>query len=42
MTFLNIPNAPKDITPQWLTEALYSTGTPPDIVVTSLYIEPIA
>lgn len=36
------PNTPKDITPQWLTEALYSTGIPPNVVVTSLRIEPIA
>ena len=42
VALLSIPNTPDDITPQWLTEALYSTGTPPDIVVTSLYIEPIA
>ena len=42
MALLSIPNTPDDITPQWLTEALYSTGTPPDVVVTSIYIEPIA
>ncbi len=42
MVLLSIPNTPDDITPQWLTEVLYSTGTPPDVVVTSLYIEPIA
>ena len=42
MTLLDIPNTPKDITPQWLTEALCSTGKLPNTVVTSLYIEPIA
>ena len=42
MALLSIPNTPDDITPQWLTEALYSTETPPDVVVTSIYIEPIA
>ena len=42
VALLSIPNTPDDITPQWLTEALYSTGTPPDVVVTSVYIEPIA
>ena len=42
MSLLSIPNTPKDITPQWLTEALSSTGTLPNVVVTSLFIEPIA
>ncbi|MDE0469846.1 MAG: phosphotransferase [Candidatus Poribacteria bacterium] len=39
---LSIPNTLNDITPQWLTEALCSTGTLPNVVVTSLCIEPIA
>ena len=42
MALLSIPNTPDDITPQWLTEALSSTGVPPNVVVTSLRIEPIA
>ena len=42
MALLSIPNTPDDITPQWLTEALCSTGMPPNVVVTSLRIEPIA
>ena len=42
MTLLDIPNTPKDITPQWLTEALCSTETLPNVVVTSLRVEPIA
>lgn len=42
MALLSIPNTPNDITPQWLTEALRSTRTLSDVVVTSLYIEPIA
>ena len=42
MTLLSIPNTPDDITPQWLTEALCSTGIPPNVVVASLRIEPIA
>ena len=42
MVLLSIPNTPKDITPQWLTEALSSTRTLPNVVVTSLRIEPIA
>ena len=42
MALLSIPNMPDDITPQWLTEALCSTGTLPNVVVTSLRIEPIA
>ncbi|MXV73204.1 hypothetical protein F4Z99_02865 [Candidatus Poribacteria bacterium] len=42
MALLSIPNTPDDITPQWLTEALCSTGTLQNVVVTSLRIEPIA
>ena len=42
MAPLSIPNTPLDITSQWLTEALSSTGTLPNVVVTSLCIEPIA
>ena len=42
MALLSIPNTPDDITPQWLTEALCSTGTLPNAVVTSLCIETIA
>ncbi|MDE0399096.1 MAG: phosphotransferase [Candidatus Poribacteria bacterium] len=42
MALLSIPNTPDDITPQWLTEALCSTRIPPNVVVTSLRIEPIA
>ena len=42
MSLLSIPNTHKDITPQWLTEALSSTRTSPKVVVTSLRIEPIA
>ena len=42
MALLSIPNTPDDITPQWLTEALCSTGTLPNVVITSLCIEPIA
>lgn len=42
MDLLSIPETPNDITPQWLTEALHSTGTPPNAIVTSLCIEPIA
>ena len=42
MAVLSIPNTPDDITPQWLTEALCSIGIPPNVVVTSLCIEPIA
>ena len=38
----SIPNTLEDITPQWLTEALSSTGTRLNVVVTSLFIEPIA
>ena len=39
---LSIPNTLNDITPQWLTEALSSTGTFPNVVVTSLCLESIA
>ena len=42
MAPLSIPDTPNDITPQWLTEALYSTGAPSNAIVTSLCIEPIA
>ncbi len=42
MDLLSIPDTPKDITPQWLTEALCSTGISLNAVVTSLRIEPIA
>ena len=42
MTLLSVPNTPKNITPQWLTEALCSTGKLRNIVVTSLCIEPVA
>ena len=42
MAQLSIPNTPNDITPQWLTEALCSTRTPSNVIVTSLRIEPIA
>ena len=42
MDFLSIPNIPNDITPQWLTEALCSTGISLNAIVTSLRIEPIA
>ena len=42
MALSSIPNTPKDLTPQWLTEALCLTGTLPNVVVTSLCIEPIA
>lgn len=42
MELLTIPDTPNDITPQWLTEALSSTGAFPDVVVSSLCIEPIA
>ena len=42
MALLSIPNTADDITPQWLTEALCSTGIPPNVVVTSVHIEPIA
>ena len=42
MALLSIPNTPDDITPQWLTEALCSTGIPLNAIVTSLRIEPIA
>lgn len=42
MALLSIPNIPDDITPQWLTEALCSTETLPNVVVTLLCIEPIA
>ena len=41
MDLLSIPDTPKDITPQWLTEALRSTGIPLNAIVTSLRIEPI-
>ena len=36
MSLLSIPDTPNDITPQWITEALYSTDTFPNAVVTSL------
>ena len=39
---LSIPDTPNDITPQWLTKALCSTGKLPNVAVTSLCIEPIA
>ena len=42
MSLLSIPDTPNDITPQWITEALYSTDTFPNAVVTSLCIEPVA
>ena len=42
MVLLSIPNTPNDITPQWLTEVLCSIDTSLNVVVTSLYIEPIA
>ena len=42
MALLSIPNTPNDITPQWLTEALYSIDILPNAIVTSLCIEPIA
>ena len=42
MVLLSIPDTPQDITPQWLTEALCSTGIPLNAIVTSLCIEPIA
>jgi hypothetical protein len=42
MALLSIPNTPEDITPQWLTEALSSTAGLPNVVVTSLCIEPIS
>lgn len=42
MTHLSIPNTPLDITSQWLNEALSSTKTFSNVVVTSLRIEPIA
>ena len=42
MALLSIPNTPDDITPQWLTKALCSTGISPNVIVTSLRIEPIA
>lgn len=42
MTLLSIPNTPLDITSQWLNEALSSTKTFSNVVVTSLRIEPIA
>ena len=42
MSLLSIPDTLIDITPQWLTETLYSTDTFPNAVVTSLCIEPIA
>ena len=42
MVPLSIPDSPNDITSQWLTEALCSTGRLPNVVVTSLCIEPIA
>ena len=42
MDLLSIPDTPNDITSQWLTEALCSTGRLWDAVVTSLRIEPIA
>ena len=42
MAPLSIPDTPNDITLQWLTEALYSTGAPSNAIVTSLRIEPIA
>lgn len=42
MDLLSIPETPNDITSQWLTEALRSTGIPLNAIVTSLRIEPIA
>ena len=42
MTLLSIPDTPNDITPQWLTDALCSTGRLRNAIVTSLCIEPIA
>ena len=42
MAPLSIPNTLNDITSQWLTEALCSIRTFPNVVVTSLCIEPIA
>ena len=42
MDLLSIPNTPNDITPQWLTEVLTSTGMFTNIVVTSFCLEPIA
>ena len=42
MALLSIPNTPNDITPQWLTEAICSTETLPNVVVTSLCLEPVA
>lgn len=39
---LSIPDTPNDITPQWLTATLCSTGRLRNVVVTSLRIEPIA
>ena len=42
MASLSIPDTPNDITSQWLTEALCSTGRLQNVVVTSLCIEPIA
>lgn len=42
MESLSIPDTPNDITPQWLTKALCSTGKLPNVAVTSLCIEPIA
>lgn len=41
MASLSIPDTPNDITSQWLTEALCSTGRLQNVVVTSLCIEPI-
>ena len=42
MSPLSIPDSPLDITPQWLNEALSTTNTFSNVVVTSLQIEPIA
>lgn len=42
MAPLSIPDTPNDITSQWLTDTLRSTGKLPNAVVTSLCIEPIA
>ena len=42
MVPLSIPDTPNDITPQWLTEALRSTGISLNAIVTSLCIESIA
>ena len=42
MDLLSIPDTPNDITPQWLTEALCSTGIPLNAIIISLRIKPIA